>query len=327
MAQYKVLQDIEAEDKLLGPLSLRQFIYAVIVIVLGFVAYRLLLIKWFLAIPFLPPMVFFGLLAAPLGGQQSSEVWLLAKIKFFVFPKKRIWDQDGAQELVTITAPKQVEQHLTKEFSQDEVKSRLKALASTLDTKGWAIRNAQPSLAAADASDRLIDISSLPQNVPSVDVRDTDDVLDPTANPVAQQMDQMISQTEQQHRQELLDKMHSITQKQQVPTKPPTIQAPPPPQPQVTQRAPVTQEAQRLDIPTKLAGPSPKTEPNSATQNFAAPISSAPASPPKNQSSSPMTDSDKTDTLKEVKQGSKQPGDVSLHGDNSSSEEVVVSLH
>lgn len=30
MAVYKVLQDIEAEDKLIGPLTLRQFIYAAI---------------------------------------------------------------------------------------------------------------------------------------------------------------------------------------------------------------------------------------------------------------------------------------------------------
>ena len=28
MATYKVIQDIEAEDKLVGPLTLRQFIYA-----------------------------------------------------------------------------------------------------------------------------------------------------------------------------------------------------------------------------------------------------------------------------------------------------------
>jgi len=41
MATYKVIQDIEAEDKLLGPMTLRQFIYAVIVVVMGFVAFRL----------------------------------------------------------------------------------------------------------------------------------------------------------------------------------------------------------------------------------------------------------------------------------------------
>ncbi len=41
MATYKVIQDIEAEDKLLGPLSLRQFIYAVIVVLQIFVVFQL----------------------------------------------------------------------------------------------------------------------------------------------------------------------------------------------------------------------------------------------------------------------------------------------
>ena len=33
MAVYKVAQDVEAEDKLLGPFSFRQFIYLIIVVI------------------------------------------------------------------------------------------------------------------------------------------------------------------------------------------------------------------------------------------------------------------------------------------------------
>ena len=62
MAQYKVIQDIEAEDKLLGPLTLRQFIYAAITVVLGFIAYKFAAISPYLIILFLPEMLFFGLL-------------------------------------------------------------------------------------------------------------------------------------------------------------------------------------------------------------------------------------------------------------------------
>jgi hypothetical protein len=39
MATYKVIQDIEAEDKLVGPLSLKQFIFALIAIFLGLPEY------------------------------------------------------------------------------------------------------------------------------------------------------------------------------------------------------------------------------------------------------------------------------------------------
>ena len=86
MATYKVIQDIEAEDKLLGPLTLKQFIYAIIVVVAGFIAFKLGTVKWYLALPFLPPMAFFGILAAPLGRDQPTEVWVLAKIRYFFKP-------------------------------------------------------------------------------------------------------------------------------------------------------------------------------------------------------------------------------------------------
>jgi hypothetical protein len=109
MAQYKVLQDIEAEDKLLGPLSLRQFLYAVIALVLGFVMFQLFTVHPLLPIPLLPPAALFAVLAAPFGRDQPSEVWLLAKIRYILKPRRRIWDQAGLQELVTVTVPKKIE--------------------------------------------------------------------------------------------------------------------------------------------------------------------------------------------------------------------------
>lgn len=246
MAQYKVLQDIEAEDKLLGPLSLRQFIYAAIVVVLGFVAFKLATAEWFLALPFVPPIVFFGLLAAPFGRDQSSEVWLLAKIRFAVKSRRRIWDQSGLQELVTITAPKKIEKVLTKGFSQEEVQSRLQALATTLDTRGWAIKNVDSTTYQPpqlnQSNDRLIDLNGIPQQVPAVTVEPEADILDDTNNPVAQNVDQLINTTTQSHRQELLDKMKQLTEQahQQQAT-------PPSPQPAPTASAISPDEQALLD--------------------------------------------------------------------------------
>ncbi len=42
MATYKVIQDIEAEDKFVGPLTLKQFIFACITVVLGYLSFLLL---------------------------------------------------------------------------------------------------------------------------------------------------------------------------------------------------------------------------------------------------------------------------------------------
>lgn len=217
MATYTVIQDIEAEDKLLGPLSLRQFIYAMIVFALGGVGYMATKINVVLFLPFLPPMGFFGLLAAPFGRDQSSEVWLLAKIRFMFKPRKRIWDQSGLKNLVTITVPKKIEKHLTDGLDESQVRSRLTALANTLDSRGWAIKNVAAStftppafaMSQPGSSDRLIATSMLPTSFVNDDTQVTDDILDEHNNPTAQKLSSLIAQSEQTRRQNLVATMQA----------------------------------------------------------------------------------------------------------------------
>ena len=230
MATYKVIQDIEAEDKLVGPFSLRQFIYGLIVLACLFVAYQLARVQPLLAIPLLPPAVLFGFLAAPFGHDQSSEVWLLAKIRFALKPRRRIWDQAGVLDLVTVTAPKKVETHVGDGLNPYEVKSRLSALANTLDSRGWAVKNVninmygQPSyLAGYDNSDRLINPDTMPQNVPADPAAQYDDVLDEQTSFTAQHFQDMMNASTQAHKQQLVQQMQGSTaaatgQTAQVPT-------------------------------------------------------------------------------------------------------------
>lgn len=223
MATYKVIQDIEAEDKLLGPLTLKQFIYAIIVVVCGFIAFRLATVAWYLALPFLPPMIVFGILAAPLGRDQSTEVWLLAKLRYFIKPRQRIWDQSGIVNLVTVTVPKRIDSSAyTNNLSETEVRSRLKALSDTIDSRGWAVRNinvnlfAQPNASpqvATPSTDRLIELPDT-SAIPKDDIRVEEDMLDEENNPAAQQLDQMIKASGQAHRQQTLQKMASIRKHQ-----------------------------------------------------------------------------------------------------------------
>ena len=221
MATYKVLQDIEAEDKFLGPLTLKQFILAGVTFVSAYMSFFFLSKKlWFLVIPLLPVMLVSGFLAFPWGRDQPTEVWLLAKLRFMLKPRRRIWDQSGMQELVTITAPKNIEQQFTgNDLSQTEVKSRLKALANTIDSRGWAVKNvnvnlyAEPdygSTSVQQPSDRLVEASSLVQEVPNVDVQAADDMMDERNNPTAQHLNQMISASTQAHRQETLQQLQDI---------------------------------------------------------------------------------------------------------------------
>ncbi len=215
MATYKLIQDIEAEDHILGPLTLRQFIFALISALFLYISF-ICLTKGaaFLLVLFLPPALFFGFFAVPFGQDQPTEVWALAKIRFFIKPRKRLWDQSGIKELVTITAPKKIEQVLTNGLSPNEVQSRLTALANTIDSRGWAIKNvnvnsyAAPNPLLAAPSDRLIDISNIPQEVPSYDVQAGDDILDETNNPIARQFETMITASSQAHRQHLVNEMN-----------------------------------------------------------------------------------------------------------------------
>lgn len=214
MATYKVLQDIEAEDKLVGPLTLWQFIYALgagLCLYLSAIAV-MKNVPYFLII-LVPVALFVGFLAIPWGGDQPTEVWALAKLRFFLKPRLRIWDQSGMTELVTVTAPKHVEERTyTDGLSQREVKSRLHALANTLDSRGWAVKNVNVNLATTlsdySASDRLVDVSTTPQEVTNVDIRPDDDILDEQANPVAHTFTTMIDQATNLYHKTLIDRMN-----------------------------------------------------------------------------------------------------------------------
>lgn len=215
MGTYKVIQDVEADDKLVGPLSLRQFIYAAVAGFCGWISFMAIAKNVsFLLVIFIPIMLFSGFLAFPWGKDQPTELWALAKIRFYLKPHRRIWDQSGMKHLVTITVPKRVERHLTDGLSQIEVRSRLNALASTIDSRGWAVKNVNVNVSSSavpnyHASDRLVDMSSMPQEVTTVDVSASDDMLDAAANPVAQQFDTMMQNAANQQRQRLMNQMNT----------------------------------------------------------------------------------------------------------------------
>ncbi len=228
MATYKVLQDIEAEDKLVGPLTLRQFIYAGIGALSGYLGF-LTAAKGaaFMLILFVPITLVTGFFAFPWRQDQPTEVWALARIRFMLKPRKRIWDQSGTKELVTVTAPKNVDHQYTNGLNQEEVRSRLSALANTIDSRGWAIKNVNVSMAMAGAamdasSDRLIQASNFPQEVSNLDIRAADDILDETANPIAQNFNSMIAASTAARHQQMLAQMQ-----QQLPTPTPQVSTPP----------------------------------------------------------------------------------------------------
>jgi hypothetical protein len=216
VATYKLIQDIEAEDKILGPLTLRQFIFGMVAAFFFYISF-LCATKGvpFLLIVFLPPGIFCGFFAFPFGRDQPTEIWFLAKLRFWFLPRQRVWNQSGVKEMVTITVPKKIERVLTNGLSETEVKSRLQALANTIDSRGWAIKNVnvytQP-MSVVTSDDRLIDLSSLSQDVPEDDAATANDIMDLASSPIAQQVDNLVYRSTQAHHQQLIEQLNAPPQ-------------------------------------------------------------------------------------------------------------------
>ncbi|HSE61939.1 MAG TPA: PrgI family protein [Candidatus Saccharimonadales bacterium] len=194
MAVYKVPQDVEAEDKLVGPFGFRQFIYLGIAGGLGFVAYLLFRLNPVLITIPLPIIGFFVILALPLRKEQPMETYLLALLRFYMKPKLRLWNPDGTITYVEIVAPKTVERVLHKEFGAETATERLDYLARVMDSRGWSLKGegARPG-------------ASLTATV-AAEAATTSDIMDDHAE-LAKSFDQKIAQKDEERRQEVVSQM------------------------------------------------------------------------------------------------------------------------
>ena len=140
MATYKVPQDVEAEDRLLGPFTFRQFIYLLIAAIAGALAAALFQIFPLLALLPTPVIFFFLVLALPLKKDQPMETYLAAIVSFYMKPNKRFWRPGQGETTIQITAPKIVEKSRTRDISEEEASHRLSFLSNLVDSEGYAIR-------------------------------------------------------------------------------------------------------------------------------------------------------------------------------------------
>ena len=199
MATYKVPQDVEADDKLIGPFSFRQFIYLIIVALAGVAAWGLAQLFIGLVIIPLPIILLFGALALPLRKDQPMEIYLAAIVSFYLKPHKRLWDPDGVESLIEITVPKTVEIHRTKDITQADAEQRFSYLANIVDSQGWAIRGEG---AGAQSMSTTIN------NDVYVEAQSTQDVLDSNSS-VAQSFNTLMDQEAGRIRQEAIDRMRN----------------------------------------------------------------------------------------------------------------------
>lgn len=210
MATYKVPQNVEADDKLIGPLSLKQFIFVILGLGSGYLTFFFATrIHPLACIPFVPFTAAFLILGLYQRSDQPVEIYLASAIRFRLKPHTRKWDQEGYEERVIITAPPKIEKHYTKGYSPDQVTSHLGSLSRLMDTRGWASKVASdwqnPDLQDTANSDRLVNPGeiALAQTPPSAYVQPID-VQDETSSLVARGFEAKIQQAESETHQKAI---------------------------------------------------------------------------------------------------------------------------
>lgn len=160
MATYKVPQDVEAEDKLIGFLSLKQFIFVLIMCAALWMCWILIQVNIFLGLIPLPIVIVSGMLGLYQRKDQPVEVYLASWLRFKLKPRTRRWDQEGLEQRVVVTAPKIIEKNYTKGLTEQQVASRLTQLSSLLDSRGWASKQVSGAPQAID-NQRLLSMKEL----------------------------------------------------------------------------------------------------------------------------------------------------------------------
>jgi hypothetical protein len=184
MGQYKVPQNVETEDKILGPLSIKQFIYLIIAVLWAFLMWRLF--TWFLPLAVLLALPVSGFLVLLAFGSREGvpfEDYVVGFIKFLTLPRKLEWQKDESKEMIITEAPKKVEEVKAKNVT----KGQLKQLAAIIDTRGGikdpSIQLQQEGDVAAEIAARVIggQVGSNAGAVKTVDnqfATGADDILD-----------------------------------------------------------------------------------------------------------------------------------------------------
>ncbi len=271
MASYKVPQDVEADDKLIGPFSFRQFIYIIVACLAIAAAWGLAQIFIGLVILPLPIILLFGALALPLRKDQPMEIYLVAMVRFFLKPRVRLWQPEGQVNLVTIIAPHQKDEGFTPRISGREAQQRLSYLAQVIDTQGWAARGVT-STSMSSLNDTITAEASM-----------VDDIMDSSVG-IGRQFDSLIEQQDHLRKQHMTDQVQGALH----PALAPAIQQfqPFPAQQQVisTQPAPLAQapiSQTPPPVPTIATAPTPTFNPypSSMHQHVVDPSGPAPTVP------------------------------------------------
>ncbi len=137
MLQYKVPQNVDVEDKIIGPLTAKQFIQSLIGFSIVYILYVTLASISFTLffVVALPVALLFVALAVYKVNDQPFEKFLIALIQYARRPNMRIWQKET--EIADIKVIHTQKRDKKEEEKEEITKSQLDQLAYILDTRGW----------------------------------------------------------------------------------------------------------------------------------------------------------------------------------------------
>ncbi len=134
--QFKVPQNIDLEDKIVGPLTLIQFVYVLVGGLICYIIFQLLADYMVIVVIIDLPIALIALAMAFLKIQdQPLAHFIVAGIAYFQKPKIRFWRRQGQSPSVIYQAPVKSKSDLAPPPKKQIEKSDLEKLAHALDTR------------------------------------------------------------------------------------------------------------------------------------------------------------------------------------------------
>jgi len=103
--KYQVPQFIEVEDKIFGPLTLKQFLYIAGGAAFGFIIWSVIPVKFIAIIVALPVVIFFLALAFYKVNERPFITLVESAIKYTLGTKRYIWHKTEKKPVATTIAP------------------------------------------------------------------------------------------------------------------------------------------------------------------------------------------------------------------------------
>lgn len=136
--QYAVPQFIEVEDKVIGPLTVRQFLYMVAGGVFLLIAWSMADISLFILLAVITVTIVAAFAFVKINGR-PFHLFLASYVHFYTNPRLRVWFREPALSKIKamskekkITVQKEIESMVLPEGKR-LVKSRLQEISNTLD--------------------------------------------------------------------------------------------------------------------------------------------------------------------------------------------------